>query len=283
MENIQKNYVLCCIDGSSFANDICDYGVEIANNLNLDLMFLNIIEQDNSSKNTTFSGNINVSEKDKVLENLAKEDQEKNIKTIKKSKLILEQLQKRAKEKLKNQVVINQKRGNVVQNILAKENAAQIILIGFKSDKNKNIGKNVKDIIRFSKLPVFLVNSKYQKIKKIILAFDAKEHTKISLIKSLETNLFTESEYQVLHVLDSKKEQQNQDWANDFLKKTNSKITKKILYGKPQEEILDYYLNQSFDLLCMGAFGHSRVKELVFGSLTDFMLKNLLKPILLIK
>jgi nucleotide-binding universal stress UspA family protein len=54
-----------------------------------------------------------------------------------------------------------------------------------------------------------------------------------------------------------------------------------LLHGDPETEILNERLKISADLIVMGAFGHSRVRELVLGSTTSHVIRKSEVPVLL--
>jgi Universal stress protein UspA and related nucleotide-binding proteins len=58
-----------------------------------------------------------------------------------------------------------------------------------------------------------------------------------------------------------------------------------IKYGLP-EDVLDEYITtnkDNIDLIVMGAFGESIVKELILGSTTNYIMSRSPVPVLLVK
>ena len=51
--------------------------------------------------------------------------------------------------------------------------------------------------------------------------------------------------------------------------------------GKIGETLLSYAADMNADLLVMGAYGHSRLREAVFGGTTHTLLKNTTIPVLM--
>ena len=54
-----------------------------------------------------------------------------------------------------------------------------------------------------------------------------------------------------------------------------------VARGRPAEALPQIAANQEVDLLCMGAFSHSRVRDFVLGSTTLAVLEGRRKPVLL--
>ena len=51
--------------------------------------------------------------------------------------------------------------------------------------------------------------------------------------------------------------------------------------GKPQHAIPEFVVSEGIDLLVMGAYGHSRARERVFGGVTRTMLESMTLPVLM--
>src|SRR5207244_2283829 len=51
--------------------------------------------------------------------------------------------------------------------------------------------------------------------------------------------------------------------------------------GYANETILDVMAEQAYDLLFIGAYGHSRIIEMVLGSTTEYVLRNSPSPLFL--
>ena len=51
--------------------------------------------------------------------------------------------------------------------------------------------------------------------------------------------------------------------------------------GYANETILDVMAEQAYDLLFVGAYGHSRIIEMVLGSTTEYVLRNSPSPLFL--
>ena len=69
--------------------------------------------------------------------------------------------------------------------------------------------------------------------------------------------------------------------AERFLEPHGLEITKVHAGGRASEEIPKAAEKEGCDLIIMGAFGHSRVRELLLGSTTDSILRSTDIPVLL--
>lgn len=278
------SYVLCCVEGENLSQSICDYAVLISNNMELPLKFLNIIEHSSKSDKLDLSGNIKLGEKDDILEKLTLEEAARSKLAIKKGKELLISLKEKALISCANEISILQVHGDVLENILELEKEISVLIIGIKSKKEHKVGENVKEIIREVHKPVLLVNSDFISPRKILIAYNGSEQSK-KLLKSISTNpIFKNVSRDIVNINDDKiLSNKLLNEAKEIYEKENIEVNTSVLSGEPKKAILDYLEQNDCDILAMGAFGHSRIKEFIFGSFTNEMLEKIKKPILLFR
>ncbi len=278
------SYILCCIDGKNYSQSACDYAVHISNNMNLPLRFLHIIEHTSKSDSLDLSGNISLGEKDDMIEEYTNEESIKNKNLIKEGKTLLNDLKKRAKQECKNEITILQVHGDLLETIVEVENQTAVLVIGIASKENHKIGDNVKDIIRSIHKPILLVNSEFIEPKKLLLAYNGSNESKKLLNETSAKPIFKDIIREIVNINDDKiASAKLVDEAKKIFEKQNIKVNTSVLSGEPSSTILNYFEEKDFDVLAMGAFGNSRIKEFIFGSFTSKILANIKKPILLFR
>ncbi len=57
--------------------------------------------------------------------------------------------------------------------------------------------------------------------------------------------------------------------------------TARTIKGEPDEALQQIVVTEGFDLLVMGAYGHSRIRSLIIGSTTTAMVQAVKIPVLL--
>jgi nucleotide-binding universal stress UspA family protein len=278
------SYVLCCVDGKNYSQSACDYAVLISNNMNLPLKFLNIVEHSSKSDILDLSGNIKLGEKDDILEQRAQEEAIKSKIAIKEGKELLVTLKKRALITCANEITLIQIHGDVLENILAFQNETAVLVIGISSHENHKIGDNVKEIIREIKKPVLLVNSDFENPKKLLIAYNGSEKSKKFLIETSKKPIFKNVLRDIINVNNNKTYSEKLlNEAKEFYTKQEIQVETFALSGDIKTEILIHLGQNDCDILAMGAFSHSRIKEFIFGSLTSDILLQCKKPILLFR
>jgi nucleotide-binding universal stress UspA family protein len=69
--------------------------------------------------------------------------------------------------------------------------------------------------------------------------------------------------------------------ARRYLAAYDVPVTYQVLTGPPHQVIVDTLSSGSHDLLFIGAYGHSRIIEMVLGSTTEYVLRNSPAPVFL--
>ncbi|MGC8941630.1 MAG: universal stress protein [Sulfurihydrogenibium sp.] len=182
--------------------------------------------------------------------------------------------------------------GIVVDEIVNMADPEDLIVIGKKGQHLEFsplfLGSTAEGIARKSKSPVLITYDSFREIKNILFAFDGREksvHASL-YVNYLAKHIPTEN-VKVISVFedkvkDSEKKAEFENRLKNLLEVNFEFIDR---YGQP-EEILEDYISQnkdSIDLVVMGAFGESTVKELILGSTTNYILSKSPVPVLLVK
>ena len=71
------------------------------------------------------------------------------------------------------------------------------------------------------------------------------------------------------------------DEARRYFQSYGLQVSYETTTGHPHQRIVDVIKERGFDLLFIGAYGHSRIIEMVLGSTTEFVLRNSPCPVFL--
>lgn len=73
------------------------------------------------------------------------------------------------------------------------------------------------------------------------------------------------------------------EWAHELLAGAGFDIQSSIQPGNAESVIGQYVSTHGIDLLVMGAYGHSRIRQLIVGSTTTDVIRTCLIPVLLVR
>jgi len=146
------------------------------------------------------------------------------------------------------------------------------------------IGSTAESVVRNSGKPVMVTPETFIEIESMALAYDGsapadkalKLAAELSDTASWPLTVITITNDHALGANLSKK-------IEDFLEplKIDSEVI--ILQGKEDREIIKFIQEGSIELMVMGAYGHNRIRELILGSTTSYVIRKSKIPVLLIR
>jgi len=165
--------------------------------------------------------------------------------------------------------------GKPYQMILSQADPEDLIVLGKKSHKPVSgflLGSTTDIVARRSACSVLIVPKEKRQIKKLCVGYDGSVLAKKALEMAKSLAKVFEGEVYALHV-----------GEKDFSNEVGEHVQYVGILGIPEEKLVEYCKEKNMDLLLMGAFSKGRVKELILGSVTSFVMHHLNIPILLVK
>lgn len=285
---MKNSTILAFIDDSKYSVIVCEYAAWLATTSKSKIKIYHIIDKQMPRARQDLSGAINLGAKTKLLANLSEVDayDAKTLHSIGWS--ILEKAQKKILSLDNIEVETRLRTGDITETLKAKEEAADIIVIGKRGELKQNhdstLGLNIERIVRASKKPIFIANREFSAIDNVLVAFDGSPPS-MRIIDFIATSgLFKEISITLGYA-----GREKEDVEAQFLKSTeilNShgiQVSIKKLSGDPKVELTSLVKNSSFGLLIMGAYGHSKMRSYIVGSTTTRLINTVRLPVLLIR
>lgn len=208
----------------------------------------------------------------------------------KRAKLILQSAKEQLQAEGVEAVNLIHKTGFLVDCFHEFEAQADLIILGKRGETanfaSSHLGANLERILRSSHKPCVVTPREYQPINRLLIAYDGSKSCQKILQFLLDYPIFQGLELHLLRVT-KKAEDQN---AIAQLEKAAEKVRKagldpicRILEGESEKVITQYITDHNISFLCMGAYGHSRVRKLVIGSTTAQVLRSSHIPIFLFR
>lgn len=150
-------------------------------------------------------------------------------------------------------------------------------------------GSTVASVVRKSGKPVIVTPAKFKEIESIALAYDGSPPACHALNLSLKISEKAEWPLTVIVVTDDEKlsadltgwlEADIEKFEGDGDRKIDSSII--VLKGSEDREIVKFIQDGSVELLAMGAYGHSRLREFVLGSTASHVIRKSNMPVMLV-
>lgn len=237
---------------------------------------------------TDLSGAIGMGSQEHLMEELISIEEEHSKLSLKKGKLMLEAARARVLEKGSAEPSLIHRHGTLAESLLEVEQEIRVLIIGLSHDKvsadNKHMSAHIESTIRALHCPVLIVNSEFAIPQQVMLAYDGSEASgkaldtlsSSPLVKGTPVHLVTVDQ-------DQATAEKLQQVAAEKLTASGHHVIASVLQGNASEALCQYQEDKQIDLTLMGAFSHSRLREIVLGSMTAKMLSGANKPLWLLR
>lgn len=288
MDNNTRKTVLACIDGSNFSESVVDYAAWVSRTVKNPLKLLHNIEH-RQTPLRDLSGNLSLDIRENLMEELTELEAKSNKILMEQGKLMLGQARERAIKRDAFEPATFQRHGNLADSLIEMEEEIRVLVMGVRGEDHENkhdqIGAQLETVIRNMHRPVLVVNRPFiEPPKRIMLAYDGSESARKGLDMVTTSPLYKGMQCHLVHV--SKTENENPDLLAEAIRRLEAAglvVETAHLQGDVEPALLDYQGQNHIDMTVMGAFGHSRLRELLFGSVTVGMLCSSRVPLLLLR
>jgi nucleotide-binding universal stress UspA family protein len=171
--------------------------------------------------------------------------------------------------------------GDVISRIAAAHDIVVVSRTGYSRIANveESVDALVAPVVRGSVRPVLVAGSQFREeseFRKILVAYDGSNHAARALTVAAELAARPGVDCTLLTVASSEDlGQEVAAPAEAFLSHHGIKPKKQVTVGaKPSDVICGLVTSAGFDLVVMGAFGHSPIREVLFGSTTERILSH---------
>ncbi len=144
------------------------------------------------------------------------------------------------------------------------------------------LGSTAELVVRKSGKPVLVTPARYQEIESIALAYDGSPPAHNAL--ALAANLSEKAAWPLTILCvtnDTAAADRLHQKIEAFLEDVPIDCETLTIQGKEDREILKFIQEGSVEMMIMGAYGHNRLRELILGSTTSFVIRKSPIPVLL--
>ena len=284
--------ILLCSDGSAFAQSIYQYGAWFARQFQARAQVLYVTDIRQKAVSTgNLSGSIGLGASDHLLDELVTLEHEKAKLDKKRAQLILQNADQVLRAAGIDEVDLLNPTGFLVDCFHDFEAEADMVVLGKRGETaefaSAHLGANIERIARSSRKPCLVTPLTFAPIERILLAYDSSPTGK-QILDFLANNAppFQPMEVHIVTVAKSESDEEKQrslSQAQEKLQQSGLATTIRLLTGDPEKAIAQYIDQNHISLLLMGAYGHSRIRELIVGSTTIQLLRSSKIPVLLFR
>ncbi len=281
--------LIAFIDGSAHTSTLCGYAAQLARGSNASIKLYHILERSTEPNKNDLSGALNLGARTKLMDQLVSEGEQKSKPALLQGRKVVENAKKALEELGCSNVELRLRTGDIAVSLKNKEAGGDLILIGKRgvksSEKKHKIGDNFERIVRASTKPIFVSNSIFKEINHVLVAYDGSSPSIRVLECLLSGSIFGKLAISILGVSKTT----NDWWGQEQklfimnLNKNDWPINFVGAVGDPKEQIMKHLDQEKYDMLAIGAYGHSKLRNLLIGSTTSALIHASPVPVLLSK
>ena len=281
--------MLAFIDGSIYSDSVCDHVIWAAAGDQFDVSLFNVIEgARDADVPSNFSGSLSAEAKNKLLSELSELDQKRAKLAQKKGRLVLDLARERLMKGGLKKVETHLRNGDFVSTVTDYQDDSDLIIIGKRGEDadfaKLHLGSNLERLIRSTNKPVLVAARSFKPIKKLLVAFDGGRSSYGAIDYIASNKSYSELECHIVIAGEEGSRGHKQAiHAENLLKKASVDYSVFYERGEPEKVISDHVEKYGVDLLVMGAYGHSKIRNLIIGSTTTQMIRSCLVPVLLFR
>lgn len=280
--------IIACIDGSRSTPAVCDYAAWASQQLNAPLILLHVLDRAQYPESGDLSGSIGLDSREQLLEELARLDEKRARLAREQGDLTLKAAYQRVVDAGYKAPQALHRHGNLLETLMEQEENIRLLVIGKRGEDSTRpsqlIGSQLESAIRSMRRPVLVTPTDFCIPRSVLLAFDASATADKGidmlcaspLLRGLPIHL-------VMVAAQSDRHQQQLDAAAERLRSACYETHTALLSGEVEDTLLSYQHEHQLDLLAMGAYGHSRIREFFIGSTTTTMLRRCKTPLLMLR
>lgn len=281
--------LLAVVDGSVYSTSVCEHAAWVAKRAGSEISVVHVLNrQAEAGDQNDLSGSIGLGARSSLLGELAEIDAQRARLAQKRGRAILDDAETLIRDQGVSEVHSKLRNGEIVETVQALEADVDLIVIGKRGEaadfNTLHLGSNLERVVRATSRPVLVSSRAFQPITSVLFAFDGGA----SSLKAIEF-LAQQPHYKdlICRVLlvgaESTSARRQLEGAVATLVNVGFEATGEILQGQAESVITEQVEKNGFDLVVMGAYGHSRIRNLIIGSTTTEMIRSCKVPVLLFR
>lgn len=287
--NKSTSNILACTDGSIYAPSVYKHAAWAAERLEAAVHVLHMLNPHHENPvKTDLSGSIGFNARKHLLEEIVELEAAQAKLAAKRGQAILDDAKAQLEAAGVQEILANQKHGKLSDSIANYEKDAELVVIGKRGNnadfEKGHLGTNLERVIRSCQHPVLVASREFNAMQNFIIAFDGGKSAKKAVEYVARATLLKGMHAYLLYVGagNAKVEAALAD-AEETLCSAGYEVTIEQRTGEPDKVIESVVAQDHIDLLVMGAYGHSPIRQLIVGSTTTAMIRSVKLPVLLFR
>lgn len=281
--------LIALLDGSIYATSVCDHAAWVAKRAGAAVELVHVLGRRGVSGHTSdLSGNIGLGARTALMEELSELDAQGAKLAQKRGRAILEDARDRLVQAGITDITVKLRHEDILDAVEDFETHGDLIVVGKRGEAadfaKLHLGSNLERIVRASQKPILVASREFRPIDSFLLAFDGGASALKAVDHIAGSDIFKGLQCRILTVgKDGDQIRAKIDGAVQRLGAAGYTVTSEIVPGEPEAVICETGRKHGVGLLVMGAYGHSRIRNLIIGSTTTEMVRSCMTPVMLFR
>jgi len=280
--------IVALVDGSAYSHSVCENAAWIATRMGASVELLHVLGRREGSEAADLSGSIALGARTALLEELTRLDEQRAKLQQQRGRAILDDAKAVLTEAGVSDVKTRLRIGDIVEAAAEAEAEADMLVIGKRGEAadfaKLHLGSNIERIVRASHKPVFVAARSFREPKRLLIAFDGGASSLKAVAHIAENPLYAGLECHLLTAGDSSPASRaKMDEACARLQAAGREAKTFVADASPESAIAEHVEALNIDLVAMGAYGHSHIRNLIIGSTTTEMIRSCKVPVMLFR
>jgi nucleotide-binding universal stress UspA family protein len=282
--------ILACTDGSTYAASVYDHAAWASRQLDgASVHVLHLLDpQLEKVHKKNYSGSMGLGARTALLHELVELEARQAKLAQKNGEAILEDARDHLREAGVADVLADQWHGKLSEEISSYERDADLVVIGKRGEdadfETGHLGSNLERVVRSCQHPVLVASRSFRPIRHFALAFDGGPSALKAVDYVASQPLLRGTVAHLLYV--GKGNASIESALADARRKIQAagiEAEVEQRSGEPGKVIEAIVAQDHIDLLVMGAYGHSAIRQMIVGSTTTAMIRSVTIPVLLFR
>lgn len=283
------SHLIACTDGSLYAPSVYAHSAWASTRTGLGIKVLHVLDPHRErAHKTDLSGAIGFDASSELTEELVKLEEAQSRVARLKGDAILADARRHFADAGIPQVETVQRHGSLVETLEDLEPASELVVIGKRGEHvdfaKGHLGSQVERVIRMSVKPVLVASRAFRPVERFLIAYDGGPSVTRAVEHVLSNPLLQGLPCLLLRAgrIDDKATWYLEETANR-LREGGYEVTTDAVSDPPETAITAAIKDQAIDLLVMGAYGHSPIRQFILGSTTTAMVRTCHVPVLMFR
>ncbi|WP_050523551.1 universal stress protein [Pseudorhodobacter wandonensis] len=275
--------IVALVDGSVYAQSVCELAGWAGARLGAGVELLHVLGRRETGEQD-LSGSIRLGARTALLEELAELDAQRAKLVMHRGRAILDDAQAVLAKAGVADATTRLRHGDLLEEI---GTGFDLIVVGKRGEAadfaKGHLGSNLERIVRGSKVPVLVAARAFAPVTNLLLAFDGGPSSQRAVQHIAQSPLYKGMAVTVVSVGEALSVRPLLADAQAQLLEAGIEAETRQVTGQPEVALGKLVEDEGYQMLVMGAYGHSRIRSLIIGSTTTEMIRSCKVPVMLVR